>query len=163
MKRTLLATVIIGLSTLAFAQGKFETQNLGTFKLHSYVTGDPLGDINYLIETPKGIVVVEPAAFYDNIKELNAYIHKLGKPVVKVISDYHVAGYTGFDKSKYVMVEGMPEFSHGSVYGGMMSHFGDVFKGKMDVSKYDKTEVISRNTKKNWAGGRISICRGNRI
>jgi len=100
----------------------------GTFKLHSYITGDPLGDINYIVENKKGIVLIEPVAFYDNIKEINTYIEKLGKPVVKVISNYHVVGYSGFDKSKYVMVEGMPEFSEGQVYGGMMSHFANVFK-----------------------------------
>ncbi len=134
MKKTILAMVAFSLAIVGFAQSKFEVKDLGKFKLHSYITADPLGDINYLIETPKGIVVVEPAAFYDNIKEMNAYIKKLGKPVVKVISDYHIAGYTGFDKSKYVMVQGMPEFSESQVYAGMMSHFANVFKDKMDVT-----------------------------
>ena len=63
-----------------------------------------------------------------------------------------MAVYSGFEQSKYVMVEGMPEFSEGPVYGGMLSHFGNVFKDKMDVSKFGKTEVIAKNSKHNWAG-----------
>jgi hypothetical protein len=160
MKKIVLVLAVVGLVTSAFAQGKFEVKDMGTFKLHSFITGDPLGDINYIVESKKGIVLIEPVAFYDNIKEINTYIEKLGKPVVKVISNYHVAGYSGFDKSKYVMVEGMPEFSEGPVYGGMMSHFGNVFKDKMDVTKYGKTEVIAKNSKQNWAGIEFQFASG---
>lgn len=156
----ILSIAMVAVAITTMAQGKFEVKNFKGFKLHSYITADPLGDINYLVETPKGIIVIEPAAFYDNIKELNAYIQKLGKPVVKVISDYHIAGYSGFDKSKYVRVEGMPEFAAGQVYGGMMTHFGEVFKGKMDVSKYGKTELVARNAKKIWAGVEFQFAAG---
>jgi hypothetical protein len=152
MKKIVLVIAIVGLVTSAFAQSKFEVKDFGTFKLHSFITGDPLGDINYIVESKKGIVLIEPFAFYDNIKEIKTYVEKLGKPVVKIIANYHVAGYSGFDKSKYVMVEGMPEFSEGQVYGGMMSHFGNVFKDKIDVTKYGTTEVIAKDSKQNWAG-----------
>ena len=134
MKTLVSAFALLFVAICAQAQGKFEVKDFGRFKLHSYVTADPLGDINCLIEGKKGVVVVEPPAFYDNIQEMNGYIAKLGKPVVKVISNYHVAGYSAFEASKFVMVEGMPEFSEGPVYGGMMAHFGNVFKDKMDVS-----------------------------
>lgn len=142
------------------AQGKFEVKDMGKFKLHSFVTGDPLGDINYLIEGNDDIVVLEPVAFYDDIKVMNDYIAKLGKPVVKVIADYHIAGFTGHDASQFVRVEGMPEFSEGEVYGGMMNHFGNVFKDKMDVSKYPKTEVVAKDAKEKWAGVEFQFAPG---
>ena len=152
MKKIVLVLAFVGLMISANAQVKFEVKDLGKFKLHSFVTGDPLGDINYLIEGKDGIVVLEPVAFYDDIKVMNDYIAKLGKPVVKVIADYHIAGFTGHDASQFVRVEGMPEFSEAAVYGGMMSHFGNVFKDKMDVTKYAKTEVIAKDAKEKWAG-----------
>lgn len=160
MKKLVLFVALMGLIVCAQAQNKFEVKDLGKFKLHSYVTGDPLGDINYIIEGKDGVVILEPAAFYDNIKEMNSYIEKLGKPVVKVISNYHVAGFSGHDVSKFVMVEGMPEFSEGPVYGGMMSHFGNIFKDKMDVSKFGKTEIVSKTAKENWAGVEFQFAPG---
>lgn len=160
MRKLFSAIALFSVMVCAQAQSKFEVKDLGEFKLHSYVTADPLGDINYLIEGKDGIVVVEPPAFYDNIKEMNSYIAKLGKPVVKVISNYHVAGYSGFEASKYIMVEGMPEFSEGPVYGGMLNHFGNVFKDKMDVSKYGKTAIAAKDAKEKWAGVEFQFAPG---
>ncbi len=152
MKKIAFALAFLGLVICSQAQGKFEVNDLGGFKLHSFIPGDPLGDINYLIEGRDEIVVLEPVVFYDDIKTMNNYIEKLGKPVVKVIADYHIAGFSGYDASSFVRVEDMPVCSQDSVYGGMMNHFEDVFNGKMDVAKYTETMVISRDADENWAG-----------
>ncbi|MBS2100981.1 hypothetical protein [Carboxylicivirga linearis] len=160
MKKFVLAVAFIGIVVCVQAQEKFQVKDLGKFKLHSFVTGDPLGDINYIIEGKNGVVIIEPVAFYDDIKVMKDYIAQLGKPVVKVIADYHIAGFTGYDESLFVRVEGMPEFSEGTVYGGMMNHFGDVFKDKMDVTKYSETEVIAKDAKKKWAGVEFQFAPG---
>lgn len=110
IRKIILSLTPILMVLSANAQSKFEVKDFGGFKLHSYVTADPLGDMSYIIEGKNGIVVLEPVAFSDNIKEFGEYIAKLNKRVEKVIVNYHAAGFSGFDHSKFVMVEGMPEF-----------------------------------------------------
>ena len=72
MKKFFLMLAIAGMAIAANAQTKFEVKDFGKFKLHTYVTADPLGDMSYIIEGSKSLVVLEPAAFYDNIKEMQA-------------------------------------------------------------------------------------------
>lgn len=160
MKKIILSTVFLGLLISLQAQSKFEVTDLGKFKLHSFITGNPLGDINYLIEGKTGLVILEPVAFYKDIEEFKTYIEKLGKPIVKVIANYHIAGFSAFDASKFVRIEGMPEFSEGSVYKGMMSNFAKVFKGEMDLTPYTKTALVSKNAKEKWAGVSFQFSEG---
>lgn len=150
-KNNVLAAVILVVSTVN-AQGKFEVKDFGSFKLHAYVTADPLGDMSYIVEGKKSLVVLEPAAFHDNIKEFGEYVQKLNKPVDKVIANYHAAGFSGFDHSKFVMVKGMPEFIKGEVYSGMMANFAASFGDKMDISEFVPTKTVPRNAVKKWAG-----------
>lgn len=134
------------------AQSKFEVKDFGGLKLHTYVTADPLGDMSYIIEGEKSLVVLEPAAFFDNIKEFGEYVKTLNKPVEKVIANYHAAGFSAFDHSKLVMIEGMPEFVKGDIYSGMMSNFAAGFGDKMDISEFVPTTIVGKNAKENWAG-----------
>lgn len=152
MKKTIILLGLVFTSFFAQSQEKFIVNDLGEFKLHSFITGDPLGDINYLIETKEGIVVLEPVPFYEDIKLINDYILKIGKPLVKVIADYHIAGFSGFDSSLFVTIDGMIKFSKEPIYGNMIENFANIFKDKFDVTHYNQTEIISKNAKVNWAG-----------
>ena len=67
MRKIILSFAVILMVVSANAQSKFEVKDFGDFKLHSYVTADPLGDMSYIIEGQKGLVVVEPAVFIENI------------------------------------------------------------------------------------------------
>lgn len=68
----------------ASVQTKFEVRDFGKFKLHTYVTADPLGDMSYIIEWRKSLVVLGPAAFHCNMKEMQQYIAELEKSVERV-------------------------------------------------------------------------------
>lgn len=153
MKRVILLCALILPVLSAQAQGKFEVKNFGNFTLHTYATADPLADMSYVIEGQSGLVVLEPATFLDNIKEFGAYLGKLNKPVEKVIANYHAAGASGFaDRSTFVMIEGMPEFVTGAMYGGMMQHFAQSFGSAMDVSEFKAAETVGNNAHVTWAG-----------
>ena len=152
MKKFFLMLAIAGMAIAANAQTKFEVKDFGKFKLHTYVTADPLGDMSYIIEGSKSLVVLEPAAFYDNIKEMQAYILKLGKPVEKVSANYHAAGFSAYESSKYVMVEGMPEFVKGDIYGGMVKGFASNFGNTIDIDGIIPTATVTKNGKEKMAG-----------
>lgn len=104
----------------AQTKGNFEVLDLGSFKLHVYNTNDALGDASYIIEGKTGLVTLEQPLFKDNVSEFDTYVVSLNKPVQKIIANYHVGGTGNHD---VVMIEGMPDFVKGAVYGGMMQNF----------------------------------------
>ena len=159
MKKLGSIALVLCATLTASAQGKFEVKEFGSFKLHSYITADPLGDMSYIIEGNKSVVVLEPAAFHDNIKELGEYLGKLNKPVEKVIANYHAAGFSAFDHSKFVMIEGMPQFVKGDVYSGMMVILPQPCN-KMDISQFTPSISVGKDAKE--TGVCRFILRGHR-
>ena len=139
------------------AKGKFEVLDLGNFKLHVYYTNDALGDASYIVEGKTGLVTLEEPLFKDNLSEFSAYLHSLNKPVDKTITDYHVGG-TG--KHDVAMVEGMPKFVKGPVYGGMMKNFAKLFGDAIVQNPTGKIEELPLGSAKNWAGIKFSFQKG---
>lgn len=152
MKKIILILTIIAMATNINAQNKFDVKDFGSFKLHSYASADAMGDMTYIIEGKNSVVVLEPAAFFDNIKEFGEYVTRLNKPVEKVIANYHTAGFSAFDHSKFVMIEGMPEFVRGDIYKGMMDNFAAGFGNAIDVSDFVPESTVGINSSENWAG-----------
>lgn len=74
------------------------------------------------------------------------------KPVEKVIVNYHAAGGSAFDHSKFVMVEGMPEFVKGEIYSGMIGSFAAGFGNAIDTSEPTVSQTVGKNDKVEWAG-----------
>ncbi len=70
------------------AWGRFETHDLGSFKLHVYYTDDALGDVSYIVEGEDALVTLEQPLFRENVAEFDAYLSALGKPVRTRIADY---------------------------------------------------------------------------
>ena len=115
---------LLTITAMAQTKGRFEVHDLGNCKLHVYYTNDALGDASYIIEGKDALVTMEQPLFKDNVAEFDTYLSKLDKPVETRITDYHVGG-TG--KHDVVMVQGMPEFTKGEIYGGMMKGFAQAF------------------------------------
>ena len=140
-----LLTILLNLTIMA--QSKFETYDFGTFKLHVYYSGDVMNDASYIIEGADSLVTMEEPLFKVNVKEFNEYLDKLGKPVEKTITDYHIGGTADRDLT---MAYGMEAFSKGPVYGGMMKSFQKAFGDSMvdlptgKVSEVTELQPISR-------------------
>lgn len=152
MKKIILILAIVGIITNIQAQNKFEVKDLAGFKLHAYATADPLGDMSYIIEGQTSLVILEPPLFKDNIKEFGEYTTKLTKPVEKVITNYHAAGFSAYDPALFVMVEGMPEFVNGDIYSGMMANFAAGFGDAIDQTSLTPKTTVGKNATENWAG-----------
>lgn len=151
MKKIILTLVVAGMALGASAQdkGRFEVHDLDNFKLHVYYTNDVLGDASYIVEGEKALVTMEQPLFKENVAEFDDYLAKLGKPVEQRISDYHVGGTGNHD---IIMPEGMPEFTKGAVYGGMMQGFAQAFGDALTAMPTGKTSEVLFGTTKTWAG-----------
>ena len=151
MKKTILTLAVAGMVLGASAQekGRFEVHDLGNFKLHVYYTNDALGDASYIVEGKKALVTMEQPLFKDNVAEFDTYLAKLDKPVEQRITDYHVGGTAHHD---VVMPEGMPEFTKGAVYGGMMQNFAQLFGDALTAMPTGKASEVAFGTTETYAG-----------
>lgn len=149
MKKIMTLTVA-ALAALAVSaqKGEFKSYDGNGFTMHVYNSNDVMADCSYIIETKKGLVTMEEPLFKDGVKEFDAYVAKLGKPVTTRITDYHEGG-TG--AKAIVQPEGMPLFMHEGVYDAMMKGFQKSFgdkmverpSGKAKEVKFGATEKIN--------------------
>lgn len=130
-------------------KGRFEVHDLDNYKLHVYYTNDALGDASYIIEGKDALVTMEQPLFKDNVAEFDAYLSRLGKPVEKRITNYHVGGTGNQD---VVMPQGMPEFTKGEIYGGMMKGFAQAFGDALTDMPTGKASEVAFGTTQTWAG-----------
>ena len=153
MKNVTLKLVILfnllTITTMAQTKGRFEVHDLGNFTLHVYYTNDALDDASYIIEGKDALVTMEQPLFKDNVTEFDAYLSKLGKTVETRITDYHVGG-TG--NHEVVMAEGMPQFTKGEIYGGMMKGFAQAFGDALTDMPTGKASEVAFGTTQTWAG-----------
>ena len=140
---------LLTVTAMAQTKGRFEVHDLGNCKLHVYYTNDALGDASYIIEGKDALVTMEQPLFKDNVAEFDTYLSNLKKPVEKRITDYHV-GRTG--SHDVVMAEGMPEFTKGEVYGGMMQGFAQAFGDALTAMPTGKASEVAFGTTQTWAG-----------
>ena len=158
MKKVLFILLnLLTVAVMAQTKGRFEVHDLGNFKLHVYYTNDALGDASYIIEGKDALVTMEQPLFKDNVAEFDAYLSKLGKAVEKRITDYHVGG---MGSHEVVMAEGMPEFTKGEVYGGMMKGFAQAFGDALTDIPTGKASEVAFGTTQTWAGIPFEFRRG---
>lgn len=131
------------------AAGRVEVYDMGDFRLHVYYTQDVMNDASYIVEGTDSVVTMEQPLFKVNVREFNSYLDKVGKPVAKRITDYHVGG-TG--NHEVLMVKGMPEFVKGPVYGGMMKSFEQAFGDSMTELPTGKEDEVDFGTTQVYAG-----------
>ena len=144
MKKVLFILLnLLTITAMAQTKGRFEVHDLGNY------TNDVMADASYIIEGKDSLVTMEHPLFKDNVAEFNNYIAGLGKPVGKIISDYHVGGTDDHDQ---IMAEGMEEFSKGPVYGGMMKSFEEMWGDTMTEMPTGTVTEVPFGTTRTWAG-----------
>lgn len=156
-KLSAIALILLALNASAQVKGRFEVHDLDNFKLHVYYTNDALGDASYIIEGRNTLVTMEQPLFKDNVAEFDTYLAKLDKPVEQRITDYHVGGTAHYDM---VMPEGMPEFTKGEIYGGMMQNFAQLFGDALTATPTGKVTEIAFGTTQTWADIPFKFCHG---
>ena len=67
--------------TVNLGKGVVEVYDFGAVKLHAYKTNDLITDECFLLEKGGKMFMVEAPCFFDNIKELEAYIKGLSVDV----------------------------------------------------------------------------------
>lgn len=137
-----------------------EVCNFDNFKLHIYRTLDALGDVSFIVEGNESLVTLEHPLFKENIAEYNDYLAALGKPVETIVANYHTGGFADYHDHNVVMVEGMPEFETGEIYGGMMKNFATIFGDAIDVRPHAEVKRVGFGSTQTWAGVKFEFSNG---
>lgn len=140
---------LLAVAVVAQEKGRFEVHDFGNFQLHVYYTNDALGDASYIIEGKDALVTMKQPLFKENVHEFDSYLSNLGKMVEKRITDYHVGGTGSHD---VVMAQGMPEFTKGEIYSGMMKGFAQAFGDALTDMPTGKASEVAFGTEQTWAG-----------
>ncbi len=130
------------------------------FALHVYTSGEAMGDNSLLIEGENGLVVIEPQSFYKSIDDFNGFIAAIGKPVEKIVSNYHAGGLASCDVEQIVVVEPMVGFMKSPIAQGMLQHFDQAFGGTMDTRPIEAKQTIPATTTQQWAGVEFAFTQG---
>ena len=116
--------------TVALETGSVQVYDFGEKRLHSYVSGDALGDVCYAIERSEGVVLLESTAFIAGNAEWKNYVETLNKPVAGKLMAYHPNGSDAYSAdAPYATENALANWSEGgsirALTDGFIATFGD--------------------------------------
>lgn len=110
----------------------------GDTKLHSFASGDALGDVAYIVEGKDALVGIELPSFTDGLDEWKGYVESLDKPMEDIFLCDHVTGASYVEGMKIYGTQGAHDsIAAGSTYAttqGLYESFGEDFHGGPDMA-----------------------------
>ena len=147
--KTLFGLLLSLISLTAMAQGQFDVLSFNGFKVHIYQTNDTMRDASIIVEGNNGLITLEPPLFKNADTEFNAYIDKLGKPVVRTIFDYHIGGTKNVNVTfPEGMIDYMGDESYDTMMKGFQKQYGDQLVDYPELAG----EEVPFGTTQQWAG-----------
>lgn len=128
---------------ITLVKGEMNVYNFGNTILHAYKTNDFIDDEVFIVEKNGKAVIIESPCFFDNNRELEAYINDRNLKVEGMLVAYHGAG-AGFmpEVPKYA-TENAAEFSENGGGKALINKFTNAFGEIFDNSVHKITNIIS--------------------
>ena len=146
------------LVTKKLAIGEVTVYDFGKIKLHAYKTNDALGDVCYLVENEKNIVILESAAFTEVVQEWSAYIKSQKKPVAGALLAYHPNGFDEYGNvNVYATKNALQSWGDGGSIRGLTDHFVKVFGDKVESNLPSSIEQLEEGTAVEIGGIKFNI------
>lgn len=112
-------------------KGEMHIYNFGHIKLHAYKTNDLLDNEVFIVEKDGTAVIIESPCFFDNNRELEAYIKKSNLTPAGMLLAYHMAGSTFLQDVKKYATKNADEYGHigggAALVQGFTAAFGETF------------------------------------
>ena len=116
--------------------------DFGTIKLHAYKTNDFIDDEVFIVEKDKKAVIIEAPCFYENEKELEAYLTDNCLKVEGLLLAYHMAGAKFMQGTKVYATKNADAYGHSGGGAGLIAKFTGAFGEIFDNSIYTVTDYI---------------------
>ncbi len=119
-------------------KGEMHVYDFGEIKMHAYKTNDFLSDEVFVFEKSNKAVVLEPPCFFDNCRELAAYLS--GYEVVGVLIAYHGAGASFLPEAPKYATKNAIEYAEQGGGKALIENFTSAFGQAFDnaVHKIDR-------------------------
>lgn len=120
-------------SESALNTGSVTVYDYGEMKLHTYATGDALGDEAYIVEGADALVGIELPGFTDGLDAWQTYVNELGKPMNDLFIADHATGASYVEGMNIYGTQSAQEsIASGETFAttqGLYETFGDDFHG----------------------------------
>lgn len=124
------------------AKGEVAVYDFGDIALHAYKTNDLVDDEVFIVEKDGCGIVIEAPCFYDNIRELEAYLADKGIAVEGILIAYHAAGATLLPGTKVYSTKHADEYGHSGGGAALIGNFTAAFGKAFDNSIFTTTDFI---------------------
>lgn len=143
-------------ATVKLGKGEMNVYDFGDIKLYAYKTNDFIDDeVFVLVKNGKGVVIELPC-FFDNIKELTAFLTENKIDVVAKLVAYHAAGASFLPNVKSYGTESSDKYNTVGGGAGLVNNFKGAF-GEIFNSGIVKTDEIVADGEIELAGMKFVI------
>ncbi len=136
---------------VSLAKGEMNVYDFGAVKLHAYKTNDFIDDEVFIVEKDGRAVIMEAPCFFDNIKELTAYLSDNGLEPVGMLLAYHMAGASFLPGVPVYATANADDYGHNGGGAGLIQKFTGAFGEIFDASTFTVTNTVNTG-KINLAG-----------
>lgn len=126
--------------TVKLEKGEMHIYDGGAVRLHAYKTNDPIDNEVFIVEKDGRAVLLESPCFYDNIRELTAYLKDMR--VEGMLVAYHAAGGSFLpDVPKYA-TQSAKDYAEAGGGKALIDGFSAAFGAAFDASVHAVTNLV---------------------
>lgn len=126
--------------TMTLSKGEMNVYDFGDIRLHAYKTNDLIDDEVFIVEKDGKAVIIESPCFFDNIRELTAYLKDM--EIAGMFIAYHGAGASFLpDAAKYATKNAV-DYSENGGGKALIDNFTNAFGDAFDPSVHKITHVV---------------------
>lgn len=134
-------------TTVALEKGKMNVYDFGEIRLHAYKTNDLIDNEVFIVEKNGTAVLIESPCFFDNIRELTAYLKDM--EVAGMFVAYHGAGATFLPEVPKYATKNAVDYSENGGGKALIENFANTFGESFDASVHKVDHIIG--------AGRITV------
>lgn len=128
-------------TTVKLDKGEMNIYDFGALKLYAYKTNDFIDDEIFIIEKNGNAVIIESPCFFDNNKELEAYLSNMN--IKGILVAYHGAGASFMAEAPKYATQNAINYSENGGGKTLINNFAVAFGEIFDSSIHQITNVIN--------------------
>lgn len=134
---------------ITLTKGEMNVYDFGAVKLHAYKTNDFIDDEVFVIEKNGNAVLIESPCFFDNSRELEAYLAQQGLNVSGVLLAYHMAGASFLPNVRKYATKNADEYGHTGGGKALIENFTETFGEAFDGTVHTVTDYLAEGARHN--------------
>lgn len=126
--------------TVKLEKGEMHIYDGGAVRLHAYKTNDPIDNEVFIVEKDGRAVLLESPCFYDNIRELTAYLKDMR--VEGMLVAYHAAGGSFLPTCPKYATQSAKDYAEAGGGKALIDGFSAAFGAAFDASVHTVTNLV---------------------